>query len=350
MLGMSTAIVVSGTLCWGAAAAKPPADDAGKKNANKAGTTENDSGDLEKPEKTETDLWVLTYIHSEVHSTAPASTPDASTTPDPIDTLVDVLNSIYSSDSAPVVQRAGLGRLLLTGPRSKVLEVQHFLALIDAPLPQVQLNMWAIQVSGAPKDISPTLHNIGKEVRAARDRMAAVQQELARIVVLSNPEETGHWQDLKERFEAAGIEVGRTRVVVTSGLEAGLEPQMASFVESGRPKPFGKDLLDAAFPSSKAGEGTKKDVLTGTSQVLAGLSNAQAIGLAALLASDIQPACTKVAPGIAVNVRPTVLPDGGAARLTVDARFGVASTPPPLLRAGVRAAREDKDRMPRRSG
>src|SRR5262249_13587839 len=34
----------------------------------------------------------------------------------------------------------------------------------------------------------------------------------------------------------------------------------------------------------------------------------------------------KLAPGIGIAVRPTVLPDGSAARLTIDARFGVAST------------------------
>ncbi|HEX4496093.1 MAG TPA: hypothetical protein VIE43_10545, partial [Thermoanaerobaculia bacterium] len=119
--------------------------------------------------------------------------------------------------------------------------------------------------------------------------------------------------------------VGRTRIVVTSGLEAGLAPEMASFVESGRPRPFGKELLDLAFPASRSGAGA--DDLTGSARALAGLSGAQALGLAALLSSDSEPAYTKVAPGIALSVRPTVLPDGGAARVTVDARFGVASTP-----------------------
>jgi hypothetical protein len=33
-----------------------------------------------------------------------------------------------------------------------------------------------------------------------------------------------------------------------------------------------------------------------------------------------------VAPGIGISVRPTVLPDGSAARLTIDARFGVTSS------------------------
>jgi hypothetical protein len=120
--------------------------------------------------------------------------------------------------------------------------------------------------------------------------------------------------------------VGRTRIVVTSGLEAGLAPEMASFVESGRPRPFGKELMDMAFPAGSSA-GASGSGLSGSAGVLAGLSGAQALGLAAILSADTEPAYSKVAPGIALSVRPTVLPDGGSARVTVDARFGVASTP-----------------------
>src|SRR6185503_3439776 len=60
--------------------------------------------------------------------------------------------------------------------------------------------------------------------------------------------------------------------------------------------------------------------------ILASVSQAQAILLAAAL-SEPGVRFAKVAPGIEVQIRPTVLPDGAAARLTIDASFGVTTTP-----------------------
>jgi len=116
--------------------------------------------------------------------------------------------------------------------------------------------------------------------------------------------------------------IGRSRIVVTSGLTSGLTPAMSSHVETSRPKPFGEDLLDRAFPAKEAGNPD----LTGADRILAGLSQGQALLLAAAL-SEPETRFAKVAPGIEVKVRPTVLPDGAAARLTIDARFGVTTTP-----------------------
>lgn len=425
----------------------------------------------ETPDPEVTDFWVLTYIRSRVSPVAGSgAAPSASSAPDNVDTLVAALDSVYGPLS---VQRAGMGRLMLHGSGRQVLAIKRFLSLLDAPWPQVQMNVWAVQVSGAPADVSARMRAIGDQIGAVRDEIADVQRALARIVVRQDdPADAEHWKGLAPFFAMANIElsekrslslneslllltlhprraqklkalreyvrnhcaewtralgpgpatarkhgcedpqsmpfrrlndllaggydmdlesflefgqaaycftdkarwpyrpdaprrlmrtgatvdrilksvmdafaadmndlffdplldriqrqgtggrksdgvalVGRTRIVVTSGLEAGLAPEMASFVESGRPRPFGKELLAGA------------DELTGSAKALAGLSGAQALGLAALLSSDAEPAYTKVAPGIALSVRPTVLPDGGAARVTVDARFGVASTP-----------------------
>jgi len=447
------------------------------------------SGVAGEEEEEVTRLFTLTYVHSKVGSTAETSPPDSTsnTAPASSDVLVDALNTIFESPGAPIVQGAGRGRLLLHGPRQKVFQIERFLTLIDVPWPQVQVNMWAIQVSGSAEGVASRVRTIGREVRRARDQMAEVQRKLAQIVSdCGDCQQEGHlkklqgnlaqfgidlpsdgflslneslmflaldpWRDqrvrelqdfVKKRYAPgpeserqrprcvpaecrplrqapfdhlanlfalesyggdlesfmrfakaarhfrdgdeegavldpdaphdllrAGIAldralkavmeayaadmdelfldplldhiqelgvggrrtdgialVGRTHIVVTSGLEAGLAPKMASFVESGRPKPFGTELLNLAFPASKSGETTKKDVLTGASKILAGLSEAQALALAAVLTADTEPAFTSVAPGIAINVRPTVLPDAGAARLTVDARFGVTSTP-----------------------
>ena len=437
-----------------------------------------------------TDLWVLTYIRSRVSSTGTDT--QEPKTPDNVQTLVTALNNIYGPCT---VQPAGVGRLLLSGSRRKVLEVKRFLALIDSPWPQVQMNMWAIQVSGSPKDVAERVERISTRTRMVRDQMQEVQRKLAQLLLndrQTNDAHCTHWKTLELQFEQAGVDfpfngplslneslilltlhpsrqekvtelqsfvneqwprwtsrwkevdldpesstrkgsspgqpqhippkptfgglcrlfsdtsqaadqnaftrfgsslrdfkqddgamarpdapqrlartgavvdrvlkavmdafaadmtdlfldpllrelqdsvshrkdkgtalVGRTRIVVTSGLEAELSPEMASFVESSIPRPFGKELLDMAFPASETGTSTAA-TQTGAAKVLAGLSSGQALALAAILSGDVEPAYTKVAPGIAINIRPSVLPDGGAARLTIDARFGIESEP-----------------------
>jgi hypothetical protein len=121
--------------------------------------------------------------------------------------------------------------------------------------------------------------------------------------------------------------VGKSRIVVTSGLEAGLEPELVSFAETGRPQPLGKELLETAFPSLRPPAAGAAAPATPVPNLL-GLPDAQAVALAALLSADTPASFTKVAPGIAIHVKPTVLPDGGAARITIDARFGVKSIAP----------------------
>jgi hypothetical protein len=109
---------------------------------------------------------------------------------------------------------------------------------------------------------------------------------------------------------------GRAHMVVTSGMESDLDPEMAFFVDNSRPKPFGQNLLDLAFGS---------DSSSGTGKFLATLPQGKAVLLAGALLSEPEPHYAKVAPGVSVHVRPTVLPDGSAARLTIDARFGVTT-------------------------
>lgn len=125
-------------------------------------------------------------------------------------------------------------------------------------------------------------------------------------------------------------------MVVTSGLETGLAAEMASFVETTRPKPFGKELLDLAFPTTTKDGVTTTEGTVGSpapeqakdwtgGRVLAGLPSGQALLLAALLSAEVEPTYSTVAPGITINARPTVFPDGGVARLMVDARFSVTT-------------------------
>ncbi len=158
--------------------------------------------------------------------------------------------------------------------------------------------------------------------------------------------------------------IGQTRIVVTSNIEARLAGEMSSYVETTRPRPFGKELLDAAFPQvrdrsdSRETSETKKSAskisengeatttgpdseksstqktsdaltsksLTGAQLVASAATPAQALALAAVLNDSVPPTFARVAPGIAVNIRPTVFPDGGSGRMVIEARFGVKTT------------------------
>lgn len=118
--------------------------------------------------------------------------------------------------------------------------------------------------------------------------------------------------------------VGQTRIVVTSTLEASLEPKMASYAETTRPKPLGSELLKSAQPGNAAN--SPKSLLLESLGAITKLEPGHAALLAALM-GDIEPTYTQVAPGIAIHVRPTVLDDGGAARMKIDCRFGVQTSP-----------------------
>lgn len=412
-----------------------------------------------RPEEA-TRVWPLTYIRSRVSLTG-TDAGRAEGRPDHIDVLVESLQRIYGPAS---VQRAGSNRLILRGPRATLAEIERVLVVADAPWPQVQMNMWAIQVSGSATEIADNVRKIAGLVRETHSDMASLQRYLAEIAT-DEKEDRENVEYLAGQFEAAGIDlnqegplslneallllilrpnrlpkvgllqkfvkgqrgderpvfrhlesvlareschedwwgfielatalscfnagaggpgrpdvplqlaragarvdrllkgvmdafaedmneiyleplledikelsppkrnrgvtlVGRTRIVVTSGLEARLAPEMSFFVETTRPRPFGRELLDLAFPASESGaDGTAAEDLTGAAGVLAGLPEAQAALLAAALLGEPEPTYSTVAPGISIGVRPTVLPDGGSARLTIDARFGVASQP-----------------------
>jgi hypothetical protein len=158
---------------------------------------------------------------------------------------------------------------------------------------------------------------IDRLLKSALDAFVADVAELYFNPLLQDIREGGGCprDDVRQSGEGVALS-GRTHMVVTSGLESDLEPEMASFVETTRPAPFGKDLLDLAFG---------KDTSTGTGRILAALPQGKAALLAGALLSETPPTFSKVAPGIAIHVRPTVLPDGSAARLTIDARFGVTT-------------------------
>lgn len=398
----------------------------------------------------ETEIWTLTYVRSRVGSRAG----EAARRPDNVDQLVEALNDAYGTPGAPAVQRAGSGRLVLRGSPETLLALQRLLVLVDAPWPQVQMNLWAIQVSGSPEQIADEVSRILVASSRTREDLDRVQRLLAGVVI--EPADAEHVAVLREEFGKAGVDldpcgalslneslvlltlhsdrqakvrrlrervrealpevaaepftrlervlggetwqaendaftafgaalacykqragcrdardaprrlvrtgatvdrilksvmdafatdmdelllaplldevrhgatrrtgrggtalVGRTRIVVSSGLEAGLEPEMVSGAEATRAEPLTDRVLERlTAPAEGAGPS------------VVGLSEREAALLAAAVFSEPEPAWARVAPGIALRLRPTVLPDGGAARLTIEAAFGLATEPP----------------------
>src|SRR4030095_10913488 len=64
-------------------------------------------------------------------------------------------------------------------------------------------------------------------------------------------------------------------------------------------------------------------VLTGAQRIFGALGPGEAFLLAAALANDVAPNFHQVAPGISIKIQPTVLPDGGSARLAMECEFKV---------------------------
>lgn len=124
--------------------------------------------------------------------------------------------------------------------------------------------------------------------------------------------------------------VGRTRLVVTSGLQSSLKPTYQSGVNTSVPAPLdATELLQSALPAPLA-SGTPG----GSARLLDNLPQAQAILLAGALAKPVVPSYTTVAPGVGITVRPTVFGDGATARLQIEASFGVESTRPDASKDG----------------
>jgi hypothetical protein len=127
---------------------------------------------------------------------------------------------------------------------------------------------------------------------------------------------------------------GKTRIVVTSGLETLLEPKASSYVNTTRPKPLAFDDLFKKFdtpvkPEKSDGEAkdkeATKEAAAAARELLTGLSNSQLLALR-LLTNPVEPVFTEVAPGVSINVRPSVLRDGASARLKMDVSFGLETT------------------------
>lgn len=461
------------------------------------------SGDNSKSKETPiTVIWPLTYSSGLVKAIPGqmSLTNSQGSSPDTVDRIVDALNAIAaveekaaltaadkSSESEPATTTAQSGtkdsapaatpkeataepktqnqantkpdtvqyvrrvrnNLLITAKPRTVLEIKRLLTLLDAPWPQVQLDVFAFQVSGCPEQVAQrtrAVHDhINKAKRAIRkaekavcetvrtwnnqmyaygtnsefktletqcgfvldpnrelaltealtflclsdiDIMCILKQKLSQHLGSVDPRfKDSAWEELNEitqedvrcyrktveRFatawqefrnigstskktnvceklqEASGAAdrllqrvmdqyttmvrtnliamvmpslndmegvslAGQCRIVVTSSLESGLIPTMASWAETTRAKPFSAEEMSTimtAVIKSIATNGLDPTVLAPALKLL----------------EQPAPVYTKVAPGIELHVRPTVLPSAAEARLQIYARFGVKTEP-----------------------
>jgi hypothetical protein len=458
------------------------------KKASASAASKQQPPPAESAETTRTKLVELTFVSTPLRSTdgseakPPAGTDPKTPDKDGVEALVDAFNALYGKDGkdAATLVRGGV---LLHGDAQAMSDMMRAIDQFDQPYPQVQLNMWAVQVSGSDKKVSEELRHVAERIGKAHDNLIALKHKLVELVTRRDDakgemaERRRQVQDkvmkLVENFpldepmafnealilliaspgredlisqlaafagtlekrpvaafprlkaalpdrtlsahskclmnflcsyadvrkdqnyydqpKVAGVQeaalaaqrantherndalalrqhtsrldsllhavteafvadveellfvplldelrkgqsgrgdgvslVGRSRLVVTSGIESDLDAEMASYAETTRPKPFGKDLFDALFPS--AGDSSSGAGAVAKGAVTAAVPQAQVGQLAAVLLSEPEPRYSKVAPGIAVHVRPTVLADGTAARLKIDARFGVTTS------------------------
>ena len=87
---------------------------------------------------------------------------------DSIDRRILALNAMWNrKPEAPLVRRDA-NNIYLCGEMSQVVEAKSQLYLLDAPRPQVQLDVWTIQASGDKKKIAQKMANVRRSVRAAQ--------------------------------------------------------------------------------------------------------------------------------------------------------------------------------------
>ena len=152
-------------------------------------------------------------------------------------------------------------------------------------------------------------------IKAATDAFAADMQEMFLKPIFDEVSKNSG------SIKSGVALTGKARLVVTSRIRTGINPEINSYVETTRPKPLDLNALKTILgqPTGDANAAT-----AGVAALGGLLSQPQLLALgAALNAPD--PEITQIAPGVAINILPTVLPDGGSARLQLDFDFGVQS-------------------------
>jgi hypothetical protein len=146
------------------------------------------------------EIWPLTYIGGRRQSAGTGQsggnsnrTEDGAASYPDID---EILNWAFADNTAKLYRQ----NLFISGSKETRLKVKRLLAKIDAPWPQVQMNMWAIQVSGKPEKIGPQLLMIKRDI--ALTQAAMVKAQLALNALLNKRSEgcTGECKDALDKL------------------------------------------------------------------------------------------------------------------------------------------------------
>ena len=118
------------------------------------------------PPKTE--VWPLTFVDSALKDAESDKQYE-------VGPLVAALNELYRSQDGDEPIKAMRNMLVLRGDEDTLHQIKRQLILLDAPGPQVQLDMWAIQISGKRgKEYSEVLNEIADDVRATQAALQAI--------------------------------------------------------------------------------------------------------------------------------------------------------------------------------
>ena len=94
--------------------------------------------------------------------------------------IADGLNTMFPClPSGPPVVNVKDTNLWLHGPQNIVRKVRAILAMIDAPTPEVKLEVWAIQYAGSQKDIGARIQALNDEIAQAQHAAEMAKNALA---------------------------------------------------------------------------------------------------------------------------------------------------------------------------
>jgi hypothetical protein len=157
---------------------------------------------LEQNDEVATDVWPLTFIGGRGRITPTgATTPPANDDADESLTTVQLLNQIFGADTVRLSRQS----LYITGNAETRVQVKRLLARIDAPWPQVQMNLWTIQVSGRPDKIGDRLLEIKTQLSRTKDQMANVHHRLNALLAANSTPCNGDCEQAKRDLEQIGF-------------------------------------------------------------------------------------------------------------------------------------------------
>ncbi len=95
--------------------------------------------------------------------------------------LTTILNAVYGTDKKPVAFHDRYN-LWIKAPKRTVLQIRSFIHSLDAPAPQVQLEMWAVQVSGDADRVSEETRDITRDIRDTREHLHGAHIALLKVL------------------------------------------------------------------------------------------------------------------------------------------------------------------------